>query len=179
MTARRRFLQGVGAALSPPRKHYWWYCAGREANDNLWRAPQGVHDLLRENFHFKSADSKDNKPFALKSWTASELAKMPRYYIMDLGKGMAGSGCEISIQRIPRHMRERGAAGRHSSRGANSRTCSDRRMEASLSVRAPIAEGSFAHRFWPRGIASAAAGTESATAGGAILGDRCICSTPI
>lgn len=77
------------AALSPPRKHYWWYCAGREANDNLWRAPQGVHDLLRENFYFKSADSKDNKPFALKSWTASELAKMPRYYIMDLGKGMA------------------------------------------------------------------------------------------
>lgn len=77
------------AALSPPRKHYWWYCAGREANDNLWHAPQGVHDLLRANFHCKSADWKGNKPFPLKSWTASELAKMPRYYIMDLAKGMA------------------------------------------------------------------------------------------
>lgn len=82
-------IQQALAALSPPRKHYWWYCAGREANDNLWHAPQGVHDLLRANFHFKSADWKGNKPFPLKSWTASELAKMPRYYVMDLGKGMA------------------------------------------------------------------------------------------
>lgn len=77
------------AALSPPRKHYWWYCASREANDDLWHARQGVHDLLRANFHFKSADWKGNKPIALKSWTASELAKMPRYYIMDRDQGMA------------------------------------------------------------------------------------------
>jgi pimeloyl-ACP methyl ester carboxylesterase len=82
-------IQQALAALSPPRKHYWWYCAGREANENLWHAPQGVHDLLRANFHFKSADWKGNKPFPLNSWTASELAKMPRYYIMDLSKGMA------------------------------------------------------------------------------------------
>lgn len=55
----------------------------------MWHAPQGVHDLLRALYHFKSADWKENRPFALKSWTASELAKMPSYYIMDLDKGMA------------------------------------------------------------------------------------------
>jgi pimeloyl-ACP methyl ester carboxylesterase len=82
-------IQKALAKLSPPRKHYWWYCAGREANEDMWHAPQGVHDLLRANFHFKSADWKGNKPIALKSWTAPELAKMPRYYIMDLNKGMA------------------------------------------------------------------------------------------
>jgi pimeloyl-ACP methyl ester carboxylesterase len=77
------------ASLSPPRKHYWWYSATRSANENMWHAQQGVHDLLRAMYHFKSADWTGNKPFALKSWSASELAKMPAYYIMDLDKGIA------------------------------------------------------------------------------------------
>jgi len=77
------------AALSPPRKHYIYYCATRGANDNMWHAPQGVHDFLRALYHFKSADWKGNQPFELKAWAASELAKMPNYYIMDLNKGMA------------------------------------------------------------------------------------------
>jgi pimeloyl-ACP methyl ester carboxylesterase len=37
----------------------------------------------------KSADWKANKPHELASWSAPELAKMPTYYIMDLGKTMA------------------------------------------------------------------------------------------
>jgi pimeloyl-ACP methyl ester carboxylesterase len=37
----------------------------------------------------KSADWADNRPYPLKSWTAPELAKLPRYYIMDLDKNMA------------------------------------------------------------------------------------------
>lgn len=77
------------AALSPPRKHYQWYFTTREANDNLWHAPQGVHDLLRAQHYFKSADWKGNKPYALKSDLASEMAKIPKYYIMDLDKGYA------------------------------------------------------------------------------------------
>ena len=77
------------AALPFPRKHYWWYYATRGANDDMWHAQQGVHDLLRAIYHFKSADWKGNKPFALKSWTAAQLAKMPAYYIMDLDKGIA------------------------------------------------------------------------------------------
>jgi hypothetical protein len=30
----------------------------------------------------KSADWKQNKPFALKAWTAADLAQLPRYYVM-------------------------------------------------------------------------------------------------
>jgi pimeloyl-ACP methyl ester carboxylesterase len=77
------------AALKPPRKHYQRYYATREANDNMWHAPQGVHDFLRAYYHMKSADWKKNAPFPLKARTASEWAKLPRYYVMDLDKGMA------------------------------------------------------------------------------------------
>ena len=77
------------AALPRPRKHYQWYYSTREANDNMLHCPQGVHNFLRAYYHIKSADWKQNKPFPLKSWTATELAKLPPYYIMDLDKGMA------------------------------------------------------------------------------------------
>lgn len=77
------------AKLDRPRKHYQWYYSTRPANADMWRCPQGVHAFLRGYFHYKSADWTGNKPFPLKSWTASELAKMPTYYIMDLAKNMA------------------------------------------------------------------------------------------
>ena len=37
----------------------------------------------------KSADWKQNQPHRLQARTASEWAKLPRYYVMDLSKGMA------------------------------------------------------------------------------------------
>ena len=77
------------AALDPPRKHYQRYYSMREADGNMRNCPQGIHAFLRAYYHVKSADWKQNKPFPLKSWAASELEKMPRYYIMDLDKGMA------------------------------------------------------------------------------------------
>jgi pimeloyl-ACP methyl ester carboxylesterase len=77
------------AKLSRPRKHYQVYYTTREANENMWHSPQGVHAFLRAYYHYKSADWKGNKPFRLSSLTAEELAKMPTYYIMDLDKGMA------------------------------------------------------------------------------------------
>lgn len=77
------------AGLPRPRKHYSLYSAGRGANDDMWKAPQGVHDLLRAMYHYKSADRLDNRPFPLQSWAASELAKLPSYYIMDRDKGIA------------------------------------------------------------------------------------------
>jgi pimeloyl-ACP methyl ester carboxylesterase len=55
----------------------------------MWHAPQGVHDLLRAMYYYKSANWPGNAPFALKAWTAAELAKMPTYYIMDRGAGIA------------------------------------------------------------------------------------------
>lgn len=77
------------AALPRPRKHYASYSASEAANAEMWHAPQGVHDLLRAMYHFKSADWKGNQPHPLESWSATELARMPEYYIMDLDKGIA------------------------------------------------------------------------------------------
>ncbi len=77
------------AALDRPRKHYQWYYSTRDANADMWRAPQGVHDFLRAYFHQKSADWRDNKPFPLKAWTAAELAQLPTYYVMDRDRTMA------------------------------------------------------------------------------------------
>jgi len=77
------------AKLDRPRKHYQWYYSTRQANDDMWHCPQGVHAFLRGYFHYKSADWTGNKPYPLKSWTAGELAQMPTYYIMDLHKNMA------------------------------------------------------------------------------------------
>ena len=77
------------AKLDRPRKHYQWYYSTRPANADMHDCPQGVHAFLRGYFHQKSADWTGNKPFRLQSWTASELAKMPTYYIMDLRKNMA------------------------------------------------------------------------------------------
>jgi len=82
------------AALPRPRKHYQWYYSTREANDDMHHAPQGVHDFLRAYYHHKSADWKANTPYPLKSWTASEIEKLPTYYVMDLAKNMAATVAE-------------------------------------------------------------------------------------
>ena len=87
-TAPRNVLDDL-AALARPRKHYHWYYSTREADDNMRRAPQGIHAFLRGYYHHKSADWKQNQPFELKGWIAEELAKLPTYYVMDLAKGMA------------------------------------------------------------------------------------------
>lgn len=77
------------AALPRPRKHYQWYYSTPEADGNMRQCPQGVHAFLRAYYHYKSADWEGNRPHALASWSADELAKMPTYYIMDLDRGMA------------------------------------------------------------------------------------------
>jgi pimeloyl-ACP methyl ester carboxylesterase len=79
------------AKLPEPRKHYQTYYTTREANENMWHPPQGVHNFLRAYYHMKSADWAPNTPFPLANNSASEMAKLPRYYVMDLGKGMAES----------------------------------------------------------------------------------------
>ena len=42
-----------------------------------------------------------NKPFALEAWNASELAKLPTYYIMDLDQGMAETVAPYLPARAP------------------------------------------------------------------------------
>ena len=75
--------------LDRPRKHYQWYYSTRPANADMMECTQGVHDFLRAYFHMKSADWAENTPHALAGWTATELAKMPTYYIMDSAEDMA------------------------------------------------------------------------------------------
>ena len=77
------------AKLPVPRKYYQTYYTTRPANENMWHPPQGIHNFLRAYYHFKSADWKENKPFPLTANSASEMAKLPHYYVMDLNKGMA------------------------------------------------------------------------------------------
>jgi pimeloyl-ACP methyl ester carboxylesterase len=82
------------ATLHPPRKHYQWYYSTRAANRDMHGCAQGIHAFLRAYYHYKSADWKQNTPFPLKSWAADELAKMPKYYIMDWDMGMAETVAE-------------------------------------------------------------------------------------
>ena len=92
------------AALPRPRKYYQLYYSTREANADMHRAPQGVHDFLRAYYHHKSADWKANKPHRLTGWTASELAKMPTYYVMDFAQQHGrdrGGGNAFSGNRSP------------------------------------------------------------------------------
>jgi pimeloyl-ACP methyl ester carboxylesterase len=84
----RRNIHDDFAALDPPRKHYHWYYATRQANSDMMGCPQGIHAFLRAYYHHKSADWKANRPHRLESWSAGELAKLPTYYVMELDKDM-------------------------------------------------------------------------------------------
>lgn len=77
------------AALDRPRKHYQWYYATRPANADMLQASQGLHAFLRAYYHQKSADWAENQPYELAGWTATELAKLPGYYVMPLHATMA------------------------------------------------------------------------------------------
>ena len=72
------------AALPRPRKHYHQYYSTRAANADMLHAPQGLHAFLRAYYHMKSADWIDNQPHPLHEWSASALAQLPDYYVMDL-----------------------------------------------------------------------------------------------
>jgi pimeloyl-ACP methyl ester carboxylesterase len=76
-------------ALDSPRKHYQWYYSEREAAGDMLNAPQGFHAFLRAYFHMKSADWAENVPEVLSGWTASELARLPTYYVMQASENMA------------------------------------------------------------------------------------------
>jgi len=85
------------AALPRPRKYYQHYYTTREANGNMRNCAQGLGAFFRAYYYYKSADWKQNQPFPLKARTAEELARMPTYYVMDLGKGM----CETVAEHMP------------------------------------------------------------------------------
>ena len=84
------------SALRPPRKHYQRYYATRDANPDMHTSAQGLSTFLRAYFHCKSHDWPNNRPHALKSWRAEDLAVLPRYYVMDLEKGMAATAADMA-----------------------------------------------------------------------------------
>ncbi|HEY2501144.1 MAG TPA: alpha/beta hydrolase [Mycobacterium sp.] len=84
------------AALQPPRQHYQRYYTTREANADMHASAQGLSTFLRAYFHCKSHDWPDNRPHTLKSWRAEDLATLPRYYVMDLDKGMAATVADMA-----------------------------------------------------------------------------------
>jgi pimeloyl-ACP methyl ester carboxylesterase len=81
-------LSDALARLDPPRKHYQQYLTTRQADGDLSSPPEGLHAFLRAFYHVKSADWRGNAPYPLRGRTACDLAEMPTYYVMDLGKTM-------------------------------------------------------------------------------------------
>jgi pimeloyl-ACP methyl ester carboxylesterase len=77
------------AALPRPRMHYQRFYSTRGADADMRLCPQGLHDFLRAYFHVKSADWPRNTPHPLAAMSGEELAKLPTYYVMEMGKGMA------------------------------------------------------------------------------------------
>ena len=122
MTAPPNVLDDL-AALPRPRKHYHWYYSTREADADMRNAAQGIHSFLRAYYHHKSADWKANRPFRLAAWSATELAKMPTYYIMDLaqGHGRDRRGRD-AVGRRDRRVRMADRAGTRGLRAAFART---------------------------------------------------------
>jgi pimeloyl-ACP methyl ester carboxylesterase len=72
------------AELPEPRKHYKWYYSTNPATAEMDKPREDLHDFLRGYFHLKSADWKGNDPKPLNAWEATELAKLPYYYVMPL-----------------------------------------------------------------------------------------------
>jgi len=77
-----RALTGLGD-LDPPRKHYMGYFSTRAANDDMLNAPQGLPQFLHDYFLLKAAEGAYDLPQPLRGWSAAELARLPRYYVMD------------------------------------------------------------------------------------------------
>lgn len=77
------------ASLARPRKHYQLYYAGPDADADMREARQGLREFLRGYYHLKSAQGADGLPVALPDLSASSLAQLPTYYVMDVGLGMA------------------------------------------------------------------------------------------
>ncbi|KNZ78665.1 Epoxide hydrolase 2 [Termitomyces sp. J132] len=76
------------ATLTPPRKHYVAYYSTPEANDDMCNPPQGLHTFLRAYYHVKSGDWSNNAPYRLHELSASSLAQLPLYYVMNLHETM-------------------------------------------------------------------------------------------
>lgn len=74
--------------LPEPRKHYRMYYSTSRAASEMDNPKEELQKFLRGYFHLKSADWKGNDPKTLGGWKATELAKLPYYYVMPLHSTM-------------------------------------------------------------------------------------------
>ena len=82
------------AKLSPPRKHYQTYYTTREANENMWQAVAGRSQFPSRLLPHEKRGLGGQQAVRARVECRSEQAKLPRYYVMDLNKGMAETGGE-------------------------------------------------------------------------------------
>ncbi|KAG5654416.1 hypothetical protein H0H81_002605 [Sphagnurus paluster] len=76
------------AGLTPPRKHYTMYYSTREANTDMTNPPQGLRAFLEAYFYVKSGSWHGNQARRLGAPSAATFAKLPLYYVMNLGETM-------------------------------------------------------------------------------------------
>lgn len=79
------------AALTPPRMDSMAFFSSRGAEADMLHPPQGLPAFLRAYYHVKSADWPGNHPHPLADGSATALAALPRYYILDRNAGMAAA----------------------------------------------------------------------------------------
>jgi pimeloyl-ACP methyl ester carboxylesterase len=87
------------SVLERPRKHYQQYYSGPDANADMHGAFQGLREFLRGYYHLKSAEGTEERPAPLPDLSASSLATLPTYYVMDAGLGMADTVARSIAQR--------------------------------------------------------------------------------
>lgn len=90
-TPKKENVHKTLASLPEPRKNYKLYFSTSAAADEMDNLKEDLHQFLRGYFYLKSADWKGNNPAPLENGSASELAKIPYYYIMPLNSGMRES----------------------------------------------------------------------------------------
>jgi pimeloyl-ACP methyl ester carboxylesterase len=95
------------ARLERPRKHYKWYYCTANASQEMTEPKEGLHQFLRGYFHLKSADWEGNNPHPLEAWKASELVKMPRYYVTDKDDSMREAVAKDMAGEDPQMVREK------------------------------------------------------------------------
>jgi len=95
------------AKLERPRKHYKWYYCTPNADREMMEPKEGLPEFLRGYFHLKSADWDGNDAHHLDGWKATELAKMPRYYIMDKEDTMREAIARDMANEDPRVVRQK------------------------------------------------------------------------
>ncbi|MFT4714544.1 MAG: pimeloyl-ACP methyl ester carboxylesterase [Candidatus Azotimanducaceae bacterium] len=97
-------MDGSLASLSSARIHYQTYYSTEAANKEMLTAEQGLIEFLCGYYFLKSGVFSGNKPFPLSGWSAEQLAKLPRYYVMDLGKTMPETVANMMLEAMPTGM---------------------------------------------------------------------------